>query len=205
MSISKTLPYKFILISRLLEWALVNVLFCQSSLFRSVTAFFAMLENALPKISAKLGKADAGDKIDGQSPFLSKIRSTVVESITFLVFIVCCSWVSCYHPLPDVRDQQPFSSCQEDDALGFSQTLVTVISCSYSLKDLRQTLTDVGKRTSANLVKWCLGQFFRESSRQRPQRVPKILWKLDIVFFARFAKNISFKLTELYELRRNFQ
>ena len=41
-----------------------------------------MSENALPKITAKLGKADAGDKIGSQSPFLSKIRSTVVENIT---------------------------------------------------------------------------------------------------------------------------
>ena len=107
------------------------------------SATFGMLEDVLLKIGGKTGR-NAGEKGSGQSASFSRSGSTVMESVASRSFYslptITESFVS--DRLVGDLSQQPCSSRQADAVLGFSQTDVTEIIDTDSLKTLGQIRSD---------------------------------------------------------------
>ena len=112
-------------------------------------ATYGMLEDVLLKKGGKAGK-HVGDKSSGQSGSISRAGSTVVASRSF--FSLPTITESFGSDPPGDLTQQPCSSRQADAALAFSQTQVTEINDTDSLKTLGQIRSDVRKK--CNLYKW---------------------------------------------------
>ena len=107
----------------------------------------------LLKMSSRRRKSDAGSG-EGivQSPLLFKTGSSVAESVASLSFYSLTTKTKSVasNLVPDYRLQQPCSSRQAGDALGFSQTQVIEIPGSDSLTTLGQQRSDVRKQKNAN-------------------------------------------------------
>ena len=85
-------------------------------------ANYGMLEDFLRKISSKFGRAGGGGEgVSPQSPFPSKAGSTIGESVASRSFysLPTITESVASNPLPVFQHQQPCSSHQADDALGF--------------------------------------------------------------------------------------
>ena len=117
------------------------------------SATFGMMEDVLLKIGGKTGR-NVGEKGSGQSASLSRSDSTVMEGVASRSF----------YSLPTITEspdsdrlvgdlsQKPCSSRQADAALGFSQTAVTEINDTDSLKTLGQIRSDARKK--CELYRW---------------------------------------------------
>ena len=116
-------------------------------------ATFGMLEDVLLKIGGKTGR-NVGDKGSGQSASFSRTRLTVIKSVASGSFYSLPTVTESFGSDPSVSAlaQQPCSSRQADEALGFSRTQVTDINDSDSLKTLGQIRSDVPKKS--NWYKW---------------------------------------------------
>ena len=112
-------------------------------------ATFGMFEDVLVKIGEKIGR-NVGDKGSGQSTLFSSAGSTVIESVTSCSFYSSPTNTESFGSDPSACDlsQQPCSSRQADAALVFSQTEVTNINDSDSLKKLGQIRYDARKRSN---------------------------------------------------------
>ena len=191
-------------------------------------AAFGLLEDVLLKIGGKTGR-NVGEKGSGQSASLSRSGSTVMESVfgeswrEWLLPTITESFDS--DRLVGDLSQQPCSSRQADAALGFSQTEVTEINDTDSLKTLGQIRSDARKK--CDLYRW--------SREGRPNPIlPSgsngggyvfTEEMLEVVPFAKVfangpenplknrhcfycmicSRNVSMKSRGLYELKRHFQ
>jgi len=189
-------------------------------------ATFGMLEDVLLKIGGKTGRT-VGEKGSGQSASLSRSGSTVMESVASRSFYSLPTITESFDSDRLVGDvsQQPCSSRQADAALGFSQTEVTEINDTDSLKTLGQIPSDA--RIKCELYKW--------SREGRPNPISPsgsdgggYVFTEEMLEVAPFAKifatgpenplknrhcfycmicrrNVSMKSRGLYELKRHFQ
>ena len=112
-----------------------------------------MLEDVLLKTGGKTER-NVGDKDSGQSPSFSRAGSTVIESVASRLFssLPTITESSGSDPTAGGFSQEPCSSRPTDAALGFSQTQVTDINDSNSLKTVGQIRCDARKK--GNLYKW---------------------------------------------------
>ena len=116
-------------------------------------ATFGMLEDVLLKSGEKTGK-NAGEKGSGQSASFSRSGSTVMERVASRSFYSLPTITESFasdHLVGDLS-QQPCSSRQADAALGVSQTEVTEINDTDSLKTLGQIRSDARKK--CELYRW---------------------------------------------------
>ena len=189
-------------------------------------ATFGMLEDVLLKFGGKTGR-NAGEKGSGQSASLSRSGSTVMESVASRSFYSLPTITESFDSDRLVGDlsQQPCSSRQADAALGFSQTEVTEINDTDSLKTLGQIRSDARKKC----------ELYRWSRAGRPNPISPsgsdgggYVFTEEMLEIAPFAKifatgpenplknrhcfycmicrrNVSMKSRELYELKRHFQ
>ena len=189
-------------------------------------ATFGMLENVLLKIGGKTGR-NVGEKGSGQSASLSRSGSTVMENVASRSFYSLPTNTESFDSDRLVGDlsQQPCSSRQADAASGFSQTEVTEINDTDSLKTLGQVRSDARKNC----------ELYRRSREGRPNPTSPsgsdgggYVFTEDMLEVAPFAKifangpanplknrhcfycmlcrrNVSMKSRGLYELKRHFQ
>ena len=189
-------------------------------------ATFGMLEDVLLKIGGKTGR-NVGEKGSGKSVSLSTSGSTLMESVASRSFYSLPTITESFDSdrLANDLSQQPCSSRQADAALGFSQTEVTEINDTDSLKTLGQIRSDARKKC----------ELYRWSREGRPNPILPSGWDgggdvfteemLEIAPFAKiFAtglenplknrhcfycmicrRNVSRKSRGLYELKRHFQ
>ena len=187
-------------------------------------ATFECWRMCLLKIGGKSGK-NVGDKGSGQSPSVSRARSTGIESDASRSFYPLPTLTETFVSDPSAGDltQQPCSSGQADASLGFSRTEVTDINDYDSLKTLGQIRSNARKKS--NFYKWS-----RES---RPNSLspsgsddgeyvfteemleiapfakifapgPENLLKNRHCFFCICRRNESMKFWGIYELKRHF-
>ena len=116
-------------------------------------ATFGMLEDVLLKICGKTGR-NVGEKGSGQSVSLSRSGSTVMESVASRSFYSLPTITESFDSDRVAGDlsQQPCSSRQADADLGFSQTEVTEINDTDSLKTPGRIRSDVRKK--CDLYRW---------------------------------------------------
>ena len=116
-------------------------------------ATFGMLEDVFLKVGGKTGR-NVGEKGSGQFASLSRSGSTVMESVASRSFYSLPTITESFDSDRLVGDlsQQPCSSRQADAALGFSQTEVTKINDTGSLKTLGQIRADARKK--CDLYRW---------------------------------------------------
>ena len=189
-------------------------------------ATFGMLEDVLLKIGRKIGR-NVCEKGSGKSVSLSRLGSTVMESVASLSFYSLPTITESFDSdrLAGDLSQQPCSSRQADAALDFSRTEVTEINDTDSLKTLGQIRSDVRKK----------GELYRWSREGRPNPISPIgsdgggyVFTEEMLEIAPFAKtlatgpenplknrhcfycmvsmrNVSMKSRGLYELKRHFQ
>ena len=121
-----------------------------------------MLEDVLLKIGGKAGR-NVGEKGSGRSVSLSRSGSTVMESVASRSFYSLPTITESVDSDRLVGDfsQQPCSNRQADAALGFSQTKVTEINDTDSLKTLGQIRSDARKKCA----------FYRWSREVRPNPI----------------------------------
>ena len=185
-----------------------------------------MLEDVLLKNGGKAGR-NVGDKGSGQSPSFSRAGSTVMESVAPRSFYSLSTITESFGSDPSAGDlaQQPCSSRQADAALDFSQTEVTEIKDTDSLKTLGQIRSEARKKS--NLYKWSRkgqpnqilsgesddrGYMFTEEMLELAPFAkffatePEILLKNWHCFFCMICrKNVSMKSRGLYEMKQHFQ
>ena len=105
------------------------------------------------KIGVETGR-NVGENSSGQSTSFSRAGSTVIESVASRSFYSLPTIPEAFGSDNFAGDflEQPCSSRQADSALGFSQTQVTDINDSDSLKTLGQIRCDARKKSY--LYKW---------------------------------------------------
>ena len=183
-------------------------------------ATFGMLEDMLLKIGGKAGR-NVGEKGSGRSVSLSRSGSTVMESVasrSFYSLPTITESVDSDRLVGDLS-QQPCSSRQANAALGFSQTEVTEINDTDSLKTLGQIRSDARKK--CELYRWSRegqpnpilpngsdggGYVFTEEMLEIFATGPENPLKNRHCFYCMICwRNVSMKSRGLYELKRHFQ
>ena len=116
-------------------------------------ATFGLLEDVLFKVGGKTGRS-VDDKGSGEGPSFIRGVSKVIESVESRSFYSLPTTTESFDSDPSAGDlsQQRCSSRQAGAAFGFSQTQVTDINETDSLKTREQICSDARKKS--NLYKW---------------------------------------------------